>query len=72
LAGVDASVGLCKSPVMGGDLIHAHASLRTAAFGATLAFLLATAAAATPIDDKYAELGGAGGARANPLPRSGG
>jgi len=41
--------------------MHPHAGLRTAVFGLAFAFLLASGAAATPIDDKYAELGGATG-----------
>ena len=44
-----------------------HAGLRTAIFGMMLAFALATAAAATPIDEKYAELGGAGGSLGMPM-----
>jgi hypothetical protein len=49
--------------------MHAHSSLRTVAIGMASAFVaaLATAAAATPIDEKYAELGGAGGSLGMPM-----
>jgi hypothetical protein len=47
--------------------MQSHSCLRTAVFCAAMAFLIATAAAATPIDDKYAELGGAAGALGMPM-----
>src|ERR1700722_9631111 len=46
--------------LLGEHGMQPHSRLRTAVLGAALAILFATAAAATPIDEKYAELGGAG------------
>jgi LGFP repeat len=43
-----------------------HSSLRTAVVGAAFAFLFVTGAAATPIDEKYAALGGAAGSLGMP------